>query len=274
MPDTGYSIKDRASYFIKTRAWNLIKEYGINHPPILAAELATKLGIRVSETHLKDISGLLAPTEKGLQIKLNTEDVEVRKNFSCAHELMHTYFLDGKGRFFIETVMKNKGFNAARNLEERLCDIGAIELIAPYPMFKPEAERMGFSIKSLEILSKLFFLSIPSTAIRLTRIFKSYSAICWKMPENSVINPDGIRISYATAIRFRTTNNTSSSTFFKPLLTASKFIKLAYTSKDVVCSHENLPVGKLLIPCHIESKGFLKPPFRYVISLAIPKDRF
>lgn len=288
MPDTGYSIKDKASYFIKSRARNLIKEYGINHPPISAAQIANKLGIKVSETHLKGVSGLLTPTEQGLQIKLNTEDVEVRKNFSCAHELMHTFFLDGKGRSFIEAVMKQEGFNAARNLEERLCDIGATELLMPRDMFKQVAYKLRFSVASIEPLAEMFSCSIEAISIRVAELSPApCTRIRWKIADGTPEEPTAFRIEHATkiklesqsktypeALRLRSASSILRSKFYKPSMAASGAVFRAYSGEAVVRSDERLHTHTLSIPCYVESKGFSRIPWRIVISLAFPKEIF
>ncbi|MBF8265101.1 MAG: ImmA/IrrE family metallo-endopeptidase [Dehalococcoidia bacterium] len=289
MPDDGYSIKDRASYFIKTRAWNIISECGIINPPIMAAQVASKLGINVSETYLDGASGLLEPTEKGLQIKLNAEEIQVRKNFSCAHELMHTYFLDGKGRSFIETVMKIDGFNAARNLEERLCNTGAAELLMPRDMFKQAANKLRFSVASsvasIEPLAKMFSCSVDATSIRVAELSPApCTRIRWKIANGTPEEPTAFRIEHSTefklesppkaypeALRLRSTKGILRSKFYKPKMDASEAVFRAYSGEGVVRSDERLRTNTVSIPCYVESKGFSRVPWRNVISLAFPK---
>jgi Zn-dependent peptidase ImmA (M78 family) len=83
-----------------------------------------------------------------------------RLRFTKAHEICHT--------FFYEFVPELKFCNHTVDfLEERLCNIGAEELLMPIARVNAEAASMPVSISSLESLARRFDVSLSAMLLRL-----------------------------------------------------------------------------------------------------------
>ena len=141
--------------------------FGWNGPPFNPEVLASVLGIRCEEsvelTHSEDAE--LHPAENGrMVIRYNPDRPKTRRNFSIAHEIVHTFFPGYQDKF--HTRHQSGKFNP-ENEVEFLCDLGASEIVMPTPEFDLDAKSMGVSLKSLRKLSKLYEVSFEATAIRM-----------------------------------------------------------------------------------------------------------
>lgn len=162
----------------------LIAESGISQPPFqphLYADLR-----RVKSIVDKDmkVEGRLVPVGQGFLIEVRKDRSRQRKNFSCAHELAHT--------FFFEAVPEMKrSMQAAKkqidNEEELLCNLAAAELLMPHRVFSRIARDFLPSPSSLIDLSSTFESSITSTALRVMSLgLWNCSFVLWSKNDKEI----------------------------------------------------------------------------------------
>jgi Zn-dependent peptidase ImmA (M78 family) len=97
---------------------------------------------------------------EGFRITLREEASAARNRFTIAHELCHT--------FFYEIVPELKfGSHDTDPQEERLCNLGAGELLIPARHLKSHAKKQPISINSLEGLSRTYLVSPEAMLLRL-----------------------------------------------------------------------------------------------------------
>lgn len=151
-------------FLIKAR--DLVDVSKITAPPIDPRVLAELQGIkRIVLSKSLQVSGQLICDDNELVIKLNAKEPSERQNFSCCHEIAHSFALDGsraKARVAAEIFTCSPASS-----EEYLCDRAAAEMLMPEKFFKPLATGMDPSIASFVALSKTFFSSISATILRL-----------------------------------------------------------------------------------------------------------
>lgn len=151
------------------KAKSLVNTSGIKAPPVNPRLLAQIHGIqRVITSTTLECSGQLVQEGNKLVIKLDSKEPTQRQNFTCCHEIAHTFFLHG-------ALAKNR--NAARVLacsrfspEEQLCDLAAAEMLMPEKFFKPAAAELEPSIQSVVNLASRFMASISSTSVRIGQL--------------------------------------------------------------------------------------------------------
>ncbi|MEK6328470.1 MAG: ImmA/IrrE family metallo-endopeptidase [Actinomycetota bacterium] len=136
------AAKPRVAYARK-RARQLLKQHGIDVPPVPVRELANALGFDIVERYsLGSLSGRLV----GNQIQLAAGDSEVRKRFTIAHEL---------GHHVLETA-HGSGSHA-----EAEADVFAGELLVPGPQLLDAMK----TIRSVDELARIFQVSRPAARI-------------------------------------------------------------------------------------------------------------
>jgi len=111
-----------------------------------------------------DCDGFVKPLggtySAGFQIVINSRCRLTRFRFTLAHELCHT--------FFYEIVPEIKFCHRLVDpQEERLCNIGAAELLMPVLAVKKAAKGLDISLKSLDDLANRFQVSAEAMILRL-----------------------------------------------------------------------------------------------------------
>jgi len=171
--------KDAISAITKC-ARKLIADSGLSEPPFSPSTYAPLRSVQRIVHREMTIDGRLVPIGDGFIIELRRDQSLGRTNFTCAHELAHT--------FFYELVPTLKSRSLARQElqydaeEERLCDIAASELIMPARLFRKIAADFYPSPKSVCLLAKQFESSMTATAIRLLDLgIWDVSFILWEI---------------------------------------------------------------------------------------------
>ena len=151
------------------KAKRVVDVSGIKSPPVCPELLAKSQGIQriVLSTSLQ-FSGQLVRDRGEFVIKLNANEPLERRNFSCCHEIAHSFSLNGasqKSRVASETFACSPASG-----EEYLCDRAASEMLMPEKFFKPLAADLAPNIDSVVDLSRTFASSISATIIRLGQL--------------------------------------------------------------------------------------------------------
>jgi hypothetical protein len=111
--------------------------------------------------------GMIVPIGRspsdGFRMSLSGAQKASRFRFTKAHEICHT--------FFYELVPEEKFVpHSTDPAEERLCNIGAAELLMPVEMVEAEASREDVSIAALQRISKRFRVSAAAMLLRLREL--------------------------------------------------------------------------------------------------------
>jgi len=114
-----------------------------------------------------DCDGALVPLGSafadGFRMLLRKDSASTRTRFTTAHELCHTFFY----QHVPEIKFSNHEVDPA---EERLCDVGAAELLMPSHALKKQARATGTSLEALSKLATLFDVSLEAMLLRLRSI--------------------------------------------------------------------------------------------------------
>jgi Zn-dependent peptidase ImmA (M78 family) len=254
---------DRALSFIIGRSNELFNELiekrGHSNPPFAPKEYIDLLLNdihRVEEVDLGDVDALLLKNPEGYVIKVNRKHSLARKNFSCAHEIAHTFLHELNST--IEIVHDERRFDGSFGQyisKERLCHAAAAELLMPQDIFRKYLEGFGISINSVELLAHAFKVSIQAAAFRIPEVL---SETCY-------------------TIRWKQCRKPKSRGFqgyfmHKPIYMRNpSVISRAYENNNSIKSNKQFDIHGTKIRCRMESKGFGYGQTRFVVSLVFPR---
>ncbi|MCU1287419.1 MAG: hypothetical protein JWO13_3769 [Acidobacteriales bacterium] len=132
--------------------------------------MASMFGIKVEPMKLEQRKresrdALIMPTLTGSKVILyNPDRPESRIAFSIAHEITHCFFPNSANGARFRAMVSEDSREA--NELERLCDLGAAELVLPEPEFRHECNS-SYSLAQVPVLSRTFGTSYEATAFRL-----------------------------------------------------------------------------------------------------------
>src|SRR5690349_17325157 len=120
-----------------------VKARGPLRPPIDPSSFADLCGVLSVEPRPMVPEGVLSPVEGGFKIFIQNNFADQpganrRQRFTIAHELAHTFFYDLNG----EAPKRSKGSPKGQKLE-RLCHIGASQILVPEILLRQEVETTG-----------------------------------------------------------------------------------------------------------------------------------
>jgi len=99
----------------------------------------------------------------GFRVHLNASSPQPRRKFTLAHEICHT--------FFYEAVPEVKFLqHDVDPLEERLCNVGAAELLIPETHVRRFAQQFPVGLKALESIALEYGVSMECALIRLVTL--------------------------------------------------------------------------------------------------------
>jgi Zn-dependent peptidase ImmA (M78 family) len=253
--------------FVKQQARKLIESSGMEKPPFSIERLAMLQGIKkIIRTDLGRLDGLLIKLEEGYLIKLNSMRPSCRQNFSCAHEIIHTFFDDPKIALRQRPRIDSSISVTCREREEVLCDIGAAELLMPEPIFQRYASYYSSCSSALQPLARSFGVSIQAVAIRLTEVKKEpYIAICWNFREGPSSAKRKLRVMWAAQPR----KVMGERHYYVPRgasIDQNSSVFRAYQTDIHTADFQILRLGSLRGRYYVESMGFGSGARRYVIS--------
>jgi len=149
-----------------------------NPPPFRPEIFADALGIPIIIAYeqmeeLKDWDALLVPLKDGARIICNGTIPNSRRiAFSIGHEIAHLFF-DGYAskRYHLRTSRRAEHDRSEEERRiERLCDLGAAELLMPQAWFKKAIDRYVFCASALPKIADEFTTSLEAAAVRLVEM--------------------------------------------------------------------------------------------------------
>jgi hypothetical protein len=161
-----------AEHAVRTKARALVaqaRSMGWGGPPFDPFLLAGVLGIKVraSSGELRQEAYIGLDDRGQTEIVWNQDRPASRTRFSIGHEITHTFFPD-----CFETV-RNRECTAGEGPKddlERLCDVGASELLMPEPEFSDDLARLTVSVEAVDKLRELYEVSREAVCIRSTHL--------------------------------------------------------------------------------------------------------
>jgi hypothetical protein len=265
------STHDYGVEFVTRKAHRLLKQSNFSGPPFPPERLAPLQGVkRIVGEDLGDLSGLLIPLRDGFEIKINATHPPERQNFSCAHEIAHTFFFEPEGETLIESLKRRNGESA--KWEENLCDIAASEMLMPSQIFSGHASRYHFGIHALTPLSRIFKVSIKPTVLKLCDVNpKRCFVVCWERGASRELDDLKLRAAWLTWSRMRLSPKTGRFYFNPKLLGEFSSVLKAYRSDTPTFSHQWIRVGNFRGYCKMWAQAFGSGSDRFVISLIFPE---
>jgi hypothetical protein len=99
---------------------------------------------------------------------LNAKEPLERRNFTCCHEIAHTFALDA-------SLPRNRSVSvhtdcSTESMLERICDQAAAEMLMPRQFFLPMSRSVPPSIESVKALSRRFACSLRATILRISEL--------------------------------------------------------------------------------------------------------
>lgn len=158
---------------IRAKARDLVRRAradGWAGPPFDPLILASLLGIRCrASAALFTAEAQLSPQpDRQLLLEFNPHRPDGRRNYSICHEIVHTFFDD-----CYELVHQRKSQRAAYDPDEeveRLCQIGAAELLMPLEEFGRDLKNVEFSLRSVPELVSRYAASREAVVRRMVRL--------------------------------------------------------------------------------------------------------
>lgn len=145
----------------------LIIESGLSQPPFTPATYAPLRNVKSIVEKYMEVEGQLIPRGSGFTIELRKDRPQERKNFTCAHEIGHTFFYEAVPSVKYRTVTTQESRHDPE--EEMLCNIAAAELLMPAEVFSKVASDYPQSPQSLQEIAGIFETSLTSTVVQLLR---------------------------------------------------------------------------------------------------------
>lgn len=162
----------------RTREWQKINqsdreklEKHLNSVPVKLGAIAKEFGIDVQLSSLPlNVSGQIAKTASGYEIKINRHESRQRQRFTLAHELAHFLIhrdvIDSMGGTLTDNVLYRSG--AAEKIEYEANRL-ASQIVMPEEALKDAYSRYGENISEsmVELLADQFGVSKAAMEIRI-----------------------------------------------------------------------------------------------------------
>lgn len=123
----------------------VLKELGIQAPPVPVEDIARHLGCQISYEPLDaDVSGLLFRDDERRVIGVNSRESRLRQRFTIAHELGHLLLHRGRPLIVEKLVLMNARStkNVASASEEREANRFAASLLMPARLVQEHAKHL------------------------------------------------------------------------------------------------------------------------------------
>lgn len=166
-------------------ARRLIAESGLTEPPFRPASYAHIRHVKKIVYKDMHVEGCLIPSGGAFVIELRKDRPQGRMNFTCAHELGHTFFYESVPSVKYRTAASAQPHHDPD--EERLCNVAAAELLMPCEVFAKISRDYQPSAQSLQAIAQTFESSLTATAVRLLNL-KLWEAkfITWQVKDEGL----------------------------------------------------------------------------------------
>jgi hypothetical protein len=123
--------------------------------------------VKIDKVFLGDCDARLLPVLGGYIAEIHSEHPRPRQNFSICHEIAHTFFAHQDETDSFSSFMCSDLYSESHWLEERLCNLAAVELLMPEVTFQPIGSRLTPSLGSIGAIAGIYDTSLQTTALRI-----------------------------------------------------------------------------------------------------------
>lgn len=179
----------------------ILKQSEIEQPPVALKPLLSALNVRYSwsnsfnqKNRERHGTASLNSVDGNLTISLNTHHIKNwrRDRFSIAHELTHAIIIRTlRTPELIETLDESKTFF---NQLEKVCNLGAAEILMPTKMIRSAIRHTHLNSDSLLSLYDLFLVSRDALIWRLAQMMPGTSVIRWRNHARNSGEPKCLRV--------------------------------------------------------------------------------
>lgn len=174
---TGFK-KPRSAQKIRLQAEQILREQGIDSPPVPVDDVAEALGANVRHSPFEgELAGMLVRGEGQIVIGVNSLHHPNRQRFTIAHEIGHLKL--HKGDAFIDRSFhinrRDAVSSQASDREEIEANRFAAELLMPYEMIKADLFEYEIDIENEEDIQELarrYKVSVQAMTHRITNILE------------------------------------------------------------------------------------------------------
>jgi len=151
----------------------------VKRPPIDLHRIYSHFNFPLpKETNFPNQQGATIFTGGAPQILIHEDDKTTRQRFTEAHELIETLFKELPGEIRLDRVKEN----IFGTKKERICQVGAANLLMPKDSFYPKTQEMGISFRTGERLASLYQVSLMASLFRLVDLYPNQVAvILWQL---------------------------------------------------------------------------------------------
>jgi hypothetical protein len=173
-PPEGVDDVLRYAHFLREEAGLTID------PPIDLARIYARFAIPTPKRRAlpTDIQGLLLSLERGIVV-INDNDPVTRQRFSEAHELIE---------FLFNSLPPGEGWTSRQTgifrqePKERLCQVGAAELLMPRVSFLARVDYLDISFQTARQLAAEFNVSVTAALVQIALISPGrHAVVLWRM---------------------------------------------------------------------------------------------
>jgi len=164
--DSEREFKQKVKNILFEKIAKLVVASGQSKPPFDPSRIGTLRRVNEIKYVPLEKDGVLMAVQDGFLIKINENLSDVRKRFTCAHEIAHTFFFDLDAS---PPKYRYNRFRSRHQVEEGLCHEMAREMLMPRFAIKrlvslryPEP-----SIRAFTSLAKIFRVSLQALAFRI-----------------------------------------------------------------------------------------------------------
>jgi len=164
--DSVTEFKQMVKNLLFGKILKLIAASGQSSPPFDPSRLAVFRNVKEIKHVPLEGDGALITLRDGFVIKINQNLSDVRKRFTCAHEIAHTFFFDVNAsppRYGYDRLRSN------REVEEGLCHEMAREMLMPrFAIMRFVNQRFSRpSMQAYASLAEIFRVSLQALAFRI-----------------------------------------------------------------------------------------------------------
>jgi Zn-dependent peptidase ImmA (M78 family) len=128
------------------RARDLLRELGIDTPPVPVDEIVERLGATISREPFRGgISGMLYRTDAGAVVGVNSAEPPTRQRFTIAHEIGHFLLHEGRPLIVdrhVRVDRRDASSSMGTKREEVEANAFAAELLMPEEMLRRHVEAL------------------------------------------------------------------------------------------------------------------------------------
>lgn len=128
------------------RARDLLREFGIDSPPVPVDEIVERLGAAISREPFRGgISGMLYRSEGRAVVGVNSAEPPTRQRFTIAHEIGHLLLHEGRPLIVdrhVRVDRRDSSSSTGTKREEVEANAFAAELLMPEEMVRRHAEEL------------------------------------------------------------------------------------------------------------------------------------